>query len=105
MEKQLHQIASLLSRLEWLPANYLTFMQEQILSHKALLREHNKAYISLKRLLASDLNQHSPSVIDSHLLEIMNTIHKASILNESLLNALTGLVHCSGCLKKPLGSH
>lgn len=85
---------------EHIPANYLGFMEEQILSHKALLAEHQKIYKALRTLVVSTSDPYVISTKDLWLMNIMDMVNKASTLNESLLHALAALLYESKRLQK-----
>jgi hypothetical protein len=83
-----------------IPANCLTFMQKQILSHKTLVEEHQKIYKALRTLVVSTSDAYIISPTDLWLMKIMDMVNNASALNESLLNALTTRVDTSKRVNK-----
>lgn len=85
---------------EYIPANCLAFMQQQILSHETLVEEHQEIYKALRTLVVSTSDVYRISTTDLWLMKIIDMVKNASALNESLLNALTTRVGTSKQVNK-----
>lgn len=82
-------------------AEYLSFINHQIISQEKLLEHHLKASSMLKVLLESNLSDYSYSTLHHYLWGINDIIGRAKHMNESVLSVLMKIV---SLIEPPNGS-
>lgn len=73
-------------------AEYLSFINHQVICQEELLECHLKVNAMLKVLLESNLPNHSHSTMHHYLWGISDIINQAKSLNESMLAVLMKIV-------------